>query len=381
MSNPASKEQKVANVPNLRFTKSTFDLRSLSDVASYRNRTSFVSKTKFISNENLLPDFSGVVPYSSEESVRGISFKKGDVLIGNIRPYLKKTYSPSFDGCCSADVLVLEPNGIKPSYLYYLISNDSFFDYVMEACKGSKMPRGDKSWILAKEIAVPSLLEQEKVSSFLGLIDARIAIQNKIIGDLTTLRRCFAESFFCEKNPDAKMVVLSKYLKESKEEKCNEPSKDKLLTVRLNFQGVCKNTNVESLKMSGTLYFLRKAGQFIYGKQNLHHGAFGIVPDELDGFCSSGDVPSLDIVGIDPFILLLAIQANCQKWARYATGTGSKRIHEKSLLQISVPIPDVSKHKGLTSFFTSLDEKIRLEESILNKLIDQKKYFLENLFV
>ena len=71
--------------------------------------------------------------------------------------------------------------------------------------------------------------------------------------------------------------------------------KSRLLTVKLHLKGVSQNDNTNTLSLGATNYFIRKKGQFIYGKQNLFNGAFGIIPDEFDGFLSSGDVPALDI--------------------------------------------------------------------------------------
>ena len=90
-----------------------------------------------------------------------------------------------------------------------------------------------------------------------------------------------------------KKVKLGSVLTESKIESAN-PNPDKRITVRLNVKGVEKRP-FEAGVEGGTKYYIRKAGQFIYGKQNLFKGAFGIVPTELDGFESSQDIPAFDV--------------------------------------------------------------------------------------
>ena len=49
-------------------------------------------------------------------------YKKGDVLIANIRPYLRKIWFANSDGGCSADVLVFhaKENHTSVSYMIYL---------------------------------------------------------------------------------------------------------------------------------------------------------------------------------------------------------------------------------------------------------------------
>ena len=74
----------------------------------------------------------------------------------------------------------------------------------------------------------------------------------------------------------------------------NNPDPDRRIKVKLKVLGVEKR-GLENEIEGATKQFIRKAGQFIYGKQNFHKGAFGIIPKELDGFESSADLPAFDI--------------------------------------------------------------------------------------
>lgn len=123
----------------------------------------------------MLQNFAGIIPYTSEEDISGVEFCVGDTLLANIRPYLRKAWLATHDGACSTDVLALCPSDITPAFLNNIIEQDRFIDYVMSGVKGSKMPRGDKAHILAYETAIPSLLEQEKINSFMQLLHQRIA--------------------------------------------------------------------------------------------------------------------------------------------------------------------------------------------------------------
>lgn len=66
----------------------------------------------------------------------------------------------------------------------------------------------------------------------------------------------------------------------------------KRITVRLNLKGVEKREFKGTEAENATYFFVRSSGQFIYGKQNIHKGAFGIIPEELDGYESSQDIPA-----------------------------------------------------------------------------------------
>ena len=119
--------------------------------------TSVLDKDSYISTENILPNKSGITTSSGVPSGSAIRFQEGDVLISNIRPYFKKIWRAGFVGGCSADVICLRAaNKVEPLFLFYMLSQDVFFDYVMQGAKGTKMPRGDKQQIMAYPIVLPS---------------------------------------------------------------------------------------------------------------------------------------------------------------------------------------------------------------------------------
>jgi type I restriction enzyme S subunit len=148
-----------------------------------RVASSNLTINNYISTENLLSDFQGTTPATSlPTDVNVIAFKKNDVLLSNIRPYLKKIWIANVNGGCSTDVFVFRSNEeCSPRFLYYSIANSHFIDYVMVGAKGVKMPRGDKQHIQQYPLYIPSQQEQEKITRFLSLLDERISTQNKII--------------------------------------------------------------------------------------------------------------------------------------------------------------------------------------------------------
>ncbi|MBR6104838.1 MAG: restriction endonuclease subunit S, partial [Paludibacteraceae bacterium] len=194
MANNNNKENKVANAPLLRFPEfkdeweETF-LNDCSDYISERINTNKLSEEQYISTENMLQNFYGVensnnVPNNSNV----ISFLEQDILISNIRPYLKKIWLANRNGGASTDVLVLRAKkNIEPSFLFYNLANDNFINHVMAGCKGVKMPRGDKHQILTYKLGIPSSSEQSKISDFLSLLDKRIELQKSAIEKLKSL--------------------------------------------------------------------------------------------------------------------------------------------------------------------------------------------------
>ena len=107
-------------------------------------------------------------------------YEKGDVLISNIRPYLRKIWFADCEGGCSADVLVFRSiDNHCSEFLYSVLMQDSFYDYVMKASKGSKMPRGDVNHIMNFPI-VSNNLNEAIIGQFITSIDKKIAINRQI---------------------------------------------------------------------------------------------------------------------------------------------------------------------------------------------------------
>ncbi len=146
-----------------------------------RIETSNLDSSSYISTENMLPNKAGVTLSSGIPSGNAIKFKNGDVLISNIRPYFKKIWRADIVGGCSADVICLRASKeIEPLFLYYLLSQDLFFDYVMQGAKGTKMPRGDKNQIMQWPIMLPSIKEQQGISAILKSLDDKIEVNRQI---------------------------------------------------------------------------------------------------------------------------------------------------------------------------------------------------------
>ena len=111
-----------------------------------------------------------------------MQYNPGDILLSNIRPYFKKIWFADCIGGCSNDVLVFHPNkDIDAKFLYYVLSDNNFFNYATLTSKGTKMPRGTKRAILKYWIPNLSLATQQKIASLLSAYDSQIENNQKRI--------------------------------------------------------------------------------------------------------------------------------------------------------------------------------------------------------
>ena len=161
--------------------------KKLSDVAIYaksRISTDKLDKENYIGVENLLQNKLGKTS-SNYVPIEGsfIEYLPNDILIGNIRPYLRKIWLADKIGGTNGDVLVirLTDENILPRYLYHILANEHFFEYNVKYSKGAKMPRGDKAAILQYEFDVPPLEEQHRIVSILDKFET---LTNSIIEGL-----------------------------------------------------------------------------------------------------------------------------------------------------------------------------------------------------
>ena len=161
----------------------------LLDICVFRKGKVDVSKLTlktYISTENMLPNKGGVTEASSLPTVQLTQeYKKGDILVSNIRPYFKKIWQAKCDGGCSSDVLVFQGNlNIDGDFLYYILANDDFFAYSMATSKGTKMPRGDKSSIMQYKVPIFDIDTQRKIASVLRSLDEKIELNSTINNNL-----------------------------------------------------------------------------------------------------------------------------------------------------------------------------------------------------
>lgn len=170
-----------------------FTLGDVSSIIKTRKSSDFLL---YVGTEDLIKDFGGLNKVK-KENVSGIYFEKDDILISNIRPYLKKLWMSDEEGIASTDVIVYRSKNIEPSLLKHILSTDSFFEHVAQGYKGSKMPRGDKSQMATFAFQIPSdEKEQKKIANFLNLIDKKITCLREQEKALKKQKQAFMQQMF-----------------------------------------------------------------------------------------------------------------------------------------------------------------------------------------
>jgi type I restriction enzyme S subunit len=168
----------------LSFEEGEVEWKTLEEIAEYsKTRISFeqLDKTNYVGVDNLLQNRagkkdSGYLPTSGNST----EYREGDILIGNIRPYLKKIWQADRIGGTNGDVLVirLKDETVNAQYLYQVLADEKFFEYNMQHAKGAKMPRGNKDKIMEYRFPMPKYPEDQAHIAF--ILDKFDALTNSI---------------------------------------------------------------------------------------------------------------------------------------------------------------------------------------------------------
>lgn len=194
--------------PRLRFPEfrdaEGWEVNALSNVADFvseRIPLEQLGVRNYVSTENILPDFSGVTTASKLPTTGSATrFKVNDILVSNIRPYLKKVWFSDKDGGASNDVIVIRAKqALSSQYLPFILKNDSFIAYVMRGAKGVKMPRGDVSLMREYPVVYPSITEQNKIAGCLTSLDDLISAHGRKLDALKSHKKGLMHQLFpCE---------------------------------------------------------------------------------------------------------------------------------------------------------------------------------------
>jgi len=133
------------------------------------------------------------VPSKNQLSAKNV-FKKGDVLFGKLRPYLKKYAMPDFDGVCSSEIWVLRDKSGKciNHYLFYLVQGDNFMK-VANSASGTKMPRADWNFVKVASLPIPPLPEQRRIAECLSTLDREIELLEQEKAQRQTQKKALME--------------------------------------------------------------------------------------------------------------------------------------------------------------------------------------------
>lgn len=291
------------------------------------------------------------------------------------------------DSLTDDNVLVITVRNTElcsPEYLYY------WFDFhdLQDFCNDGTVPVINGRNLKQQRVLLPSIQTQRKTAEVIDAWDNSIELGRHLIAAKKQhythqLSRLISRGHHSRGHvgSSAHVFELGDLLVESREPDTeNNPAKR--LTVRLHLQGV-ETRGVRGTESDGaTAYFRRRAGQLIYGKQNIFRGAIGIIPAELDGYSSSQDLPAFDISSdVDPQWLYywLSRKGFYKTLESLAAGSGSKRLHPNELFAVRIGVPPLSTQTAIARYLNALREEIALLGQSVDAIKQQKRGLMQKL--
>jgi type I restriction enzyme, S subunit len=175
----------------------------------YNEGIEHVVGLEHIDSENIHLTRSGGLEETTTFSKK---FRKGDVLFGRRRAYLKKAALASFDGICSGDITVFRAKkNLLPELLPFIVSNEKFFDYAVKHSAGGLSPRVKFKDLANYEFLLPPAAQQAQLAELLWAMDEVIEKEKEVFDRLKMLMLRKREFIFVKGNGSIYQKPFSSY--------------------------------------------------------------------------------------------------------------------------------------------------------------------------
>ena len=349
----------------------------LNDIAEFvtdKISSSSISLDRYVTTDSLLQNRRG------RETAQNLPpmpcalthYRQGDVLIANIRPYLKKIWYADSEGGCSSDVLAFRAkNGHCPSFLYTVLMQDAFFDYAMSGAKGSKMPRGDKDQIMRYELPTLTPMEEENIGNMMVDIMSKININRQINDNLEAqLRLITSRYIFSCPNLEKKRI-------------------GEIATVKAGGDCPITFSKTRTQKCNIPIFSNGTEDRGLYGftnKANIEGHSITVAARGTIGYCERRLMPFVPIIRLlaitpkeDGAYIYLHQVIRGMKFKKNGSVQQQLTVPEISFIEIPYPHSSVlHEYNKVASFIVEMIERYISENEILTKQRDELLPLLMN---
>ena len=396
--------------PQLRFKGFTDDWedRNLKDILrEFSTKSKIENEYRVLSSTNVGMEFrDGRVSGTSNLGYKII--KNGDLVLSpqnlwlgniNINNIGTGLVSPSYKTFNFTDI---DSSFIKPQ----LRTPKMLEEYKNSSTQGASVVRRNleiDSFYQIK-IATPSIKEQEKIGSFFKHLDSTISLHQRKLDLLKEQKKGYLQKMFPkngEKVPELRFEgfaddweerKLSSGLREYTDRVIVEDDKEYYqISVRNNFGGITlrgsKMGNKIGRKRQAKINLTKYPQTLIFTRQTVEQGGIGWVDKYCDGAIVTENMPtiSLDTSVFSKYFLTNLFQTRIfYKNAildNVEGGSAQIAIHESKFLSSTLLFPNLDEQEKIGQFFKQLDNTITLHQRKLDLLKEQKKGYLQKMFV
>lgn len=305
-------------------------------------------------------------------------FRKGNVLFGRRRAYLKKAAVAPFDGICSGDITVIEalPDKILPELLPFIIQNDALFDYAVGKSAGSLSPRVKWEHLQNYEFELPELSKQKELADILWAMDETKKTYQKLIFATDELVKSqFIEMFGEPKNsPDVVNLETAFTIRDDLRRPINDAVRSEMHTGKLypyyGANGKVDDIN-EFLMDCDAICLAEDCGSYgageptsyiVTGKCWVNNHAHVLIPKE-----------NCDIEFANVYFRILDM-------TEYVTGTTRLKLTQAKMKTIPFVLPSMALQRQFAEFVRQSDKsKFELEQALSELTATYKRIISDNL--
>ena len=238
-----------------------------------------------------------------------------------------------------------------------------------------------KDELLSLDIEIPPFPEQCKIAEILRTWDEAIEAATKLVTTLNARREALRTKLITEAGIEGRPTVFGEFLKESRILGSDGASARKI-TVKLYGKGAVPKSDKRD-GSTKTRYYRRSPGQLIYSKLDFLNGAFSLIPDTLQGYESSLDLPAFDISEhVNPKWLIEYLTRPAYYTAQLHLARGqrkARRIAPDDFLASPVKLPQRDRQDEVAEVLAVADSEIVLREAELDTLTHQKRGLMQKL--
>ena len=377
-----NKDNKVLNVPNLRFPEfiEEWKIVSLKDIAVVNPKSEpLQNKFFYIDLEAVekgeLKKIQEILQEEAPSRAQRV-ISNNDILFQCVRPYQKNNYIHRVPN--TSNIQWIASTGYaqirtteSPNYIYHLVNTDRFNRKVMVRCTGSSYPAINSEDLSTIHFYLSTdKKEQCKIARLLDLLDERIATQNKIIKDLKKLKSAISERFFTSINGD--VVTLADICDIVKGKQIN----GEFLTDSGNYYvmngGIEPSGYYDDYNTEANTISISEGGN-----------SCGYVQFNTTPFWSGGHCYTIQNItnNVEKLYLYHYLKCNEDTIMKLRIGSGLPNIQKKDLAKFRVIVPIIEQQKTISAFLSLLERKVQVETDILIAVQSEKQYLLRQMFI
>ncbi|HAL9193991.1 TPA: hypothetical protein H7U90_003466 [Escherichia coli] len=329
-------------------------------------KENYVEKSKLIKL-----DISFAEQYGSRKLKSGdvVTVHTGDIGVSAV-------IDEELDGCLGFATLNTRPNPtiINSKYLCQYFNSPYYIKYALSMATGDGRNNYNLKDFNNAIIPVPCIDEQTKIADFLFSVDEKIALLNKQYNLLSQYKKGMMQKIFSQE-------LLFKDENGEEFSEWNRKFIGNILTIGSGRD--YKHLNAGNVPVFGTGGFMTMVDQYLFEGETVCIGRKGTIDKP---FYYNGKIWTVDTLfythefkGAHPkFVYQLFLTIN---WKVYNEASGVPGLSKNTIEKIEVNIPCLSEQNKISSFLSTLDDKIAAKKAELDKLKTWKQGLLQQMFV